>query len=145
MITPSLNTLAFPEWSLPQVVAFARQNNVPYFEIRALENNLDLRMFNVSNNAGTYTLGSELTTTGLSSTTTNDNVEHLYYNGALLPAGSRFLIVAGRCLSSDREASLLGQADYRERIAGALFDGIAAYSRRVEQPEPVTERDKGAR
>ena len=49
------------------------------------------------------------------------------------------------CLSSDREASLLGQADYRERIAGALFDGIAAYSRRVEQPEPVTERDKGAR
>lgn len=49
------------------------------------------------------------------------------------------------CLSSDREARLLGQADYRERIAGALFDGIAAYSRRVEQPEPVTERDKGAR
>lgn len=42
MITPSLNTLAFPEWSLPQVVAFARQNDVPYFEIRALENNLDL-------------------------------------------------------------------------------------------------------
>jgi N-acetylmuramoyl-L-alanine amidase len=49
------------------------------------------------------------------------------------------------CLSSDAEARLLGQPEYRERIAGALFDGIAAYSRRVEQSDPASEQERGAR
>jgi N-acetylmuramoyl-L-alanine amidase len=49
------------------------------------------------------------------------------------------------CLSNDAEAGLLGRPEYRERIAGALFDGIAAYSRRVQQADPATGREKGVR
>jgi N-acetylmuramoyl-L-alanine amidase len=49
------------------------------------------------------------------------------------------------CLSNDEEARLLGRDDYRDRLAGALFDGIAAYSRSVEQAEPREGGDKGVR
>ena len=42
-------------------------------------------------------------------------------------------------------ARLLGRDDYRDRIAGALFDGIAAYSRSVAQAEPGSGSDKGVR
>ena len=49
------------------------------------------------------------------------------------------------CLSNDEEARLLGRDDYRDRIAGALFDGIAAYSRSVAQAEPGSGSDKGVR
>ncbi len=43
------------------------------------------------------------------------------------------------CLSNAEEAKLLGQPDYRERIAGALFDGIRAYSDSVATPATRTE------
>ena len=36
-------------------------------------------------------------------------------------------------LSSPEEARLLTQADYRDRLARALFDGIRAYSSATEQ------------
>ena len=49
------------------------------------------------------------------------------------------------CLSNDEEARLLGSPDYRDRIAGALFDGIAAYSRDVQKSGPVTAREETVR
>jgi N-acetylmuramoyl-L-alanine amidase len=49
------------------------------------------------------------------------------------------------CLSNDEEARLLGRPDYRDRIAGALFDGIAAYSRDVQRSGPATTREESVR
>jgi N-acetylmuramoyl-L-alanine amidase len=49
------------------------------------------------------------------------------------------------CLSNDEEARLLGRPDYRDRIAGALFEGIAAYSRDVQKSVPVTAREESVR
>jgi N-acetylmuramoyl-L-alanine amidase len=49
------------------------------------------------------------------------------------------------CLSNDEEARLLGQDDYRDRIAGALFEGIAAYSTSVQRTAPGSGRNKGVR
>ncbi|KAB2955515.1 MAG: N-acetylmuramoyl-L-alanine amidase [Thermoanaerobaculia bacterium] len=49
------------------------------------------------------------------------------------------------CLSNHEEARLLGRDDYRDRIAGALFEGIAAYSRSVQQADPGAGSDKGVR
>jgi N-acetylmuramoyl-L-alanine amidase len=45
------------------------------------------------------------------------------------------------CLSNEEEARLLGKADYRDRIARALFEGIAAYSRAVAQADPPGSAD----
>jgi sugar phosphate isomerase/epimerase len=42
MLIPSINTIGLPDWSLRQVVEFAHQQHVPFFEIRGLENTLDL-------------------------------------------------------------------------------------------------------
>jgi len=49
------------------------------------------------------------------------------------------------CLSNREEAELLGRAEYRDRIARALFDGIAAYSRVVAQAEPAEDRGREVR
>jgi N-acetylmuramoyl-L-alanine amidase len=32
------------------------------------------------------------------------------------------------CVSNDKEAAMLGRAEYRQRIAEALFSGIRAYA-----------------
>lgn len=49
------------------------------------------------------------------------------------------------CLSNAEEARLLGSPEYRERIAAALFEGIAAYSRAVQRSESVAEGGKTVR
>jgi N-acetylmuramoyl-L-alanine amidase len=49
------------------------------------------------------------------------------------------------CLSNADEAKLLGQPDYRERIATALFDGIAAYSDSVQQARTAAVRERELR
>ncbi len=42
MLVPSLNTLGMPDWSFERVVRFAFDQNVPYVEIRGLDNSLEL-------------------------------------------------------------------------------------------------------
>jgi N-acetylmuramoyl-L-alanine amidase len=39
------------------------------------------------------------------------------------------------CLSNEKEAALLGRADYRQKIANALFDGIRAYANANDAPQ----------
>ncbi|HEV8657508.1 MAG TPA: N-acetylmuramoyl-L-alanine amidase [Thermoanaerobaculia bacterium] len=39
------------------------------------------------------------------------------------------------CLSNDREAAMLSRADYRQKIAEALFHGIHAYAGAAEAPQ----------
>jgi len=39
------------------------------------------------------------------------------------------------CLSNDREATLISQPQYRQRIAEALFTGIQGYARAVSASE----------
>lgn len=39
------------------------------------------------------------------------------------------------CLSNQREAAMLGRAEYRQRIAEALFDGIHAYASSNDAPQ----------
>ena len=39
------------------------------------------------------------------------------------------------CLSNDREAAMLSRADYRQKIAEALFQGIQAYAGAAEAPQ----------
>jgi N-acetylmuramoyl-L-alanine amidase len=39
------------------------------------------------------------------------------------------------CLSNDREAAMLSRADYRQKIAEALFQGIHAYAGAAETPQ----------
>lgn len=39
------------------------------------------------------------------------------------------------CMSNDREAAMLGKADYRQKIAEALFRGIHAYAGAAEAPQ----------
>ncbi|HZI64878.1 MAG TPA: N-acetylmuramoyl-L-alanine amidase [Thermoanaerobaculia bacterium] len=41
------------------------------------------------------------------------------------------------CLSNEREAALLRQADYRQRIAGALAAGVHAYARARQESAPL--------
>ncbi|HEX9160456.1 MAG TPA: N-acetylmuramoyl-L-alanine amidase [Thermoanaerobaculia bacterium] len=38
------------------------------------------------------------------------------------------------CLSNQKEAAMLGKADYRQKIAEALFEGIRAYAGAAESP-----------
>jgi N-acetylmuramoyl-L-alanine amidase len=49
------------------------------------------------------------------------------------------------CLSNAEEARLLGTPEYRERIAAALFDGIAAYSSAVQRSGSVAEGGRTVR
>lgn len=42
MITPSINTLGFPDWTIYQVIDFAAAHRVPFIEIRALQNTVNL-------------------------------------------------------------------------------------------------------
>ncbi|MHB0938709.1 MAG: FAD-dependent oxidoreductase [Armatimonadota bacterium] len=51
--------------------------------------------------------------------------------GALLPAGSRFLIVAGRCLSSDREANSALRVESPCMAMGQAAGALAALSART--------------
>jgi hypothetical protein len=51
--------------------------------------------------------------------------------GALLPAGSRFLIVAGRCLSSDREANSALRVECPCMAMGQAAGAMAALSART--------------
>ncbi|HSP16328.1 MAG TPA: N-acetylmuramoyl-L-alanine amidase [Thermoanaerobaculia bacterium] len=39
------------------------------------------------------------------------------------------------CISNDKEAAMLGKADYRQKIAEALFQGIHAYAGAAESPQ----------
>jgi N-acetylmuramoyl-L-alanine amidase len=39
------------------------------------------------------------------------------------------------CISNEREAAMLGQAEYRQKIAEALFQGIQAYAGAAESPQ----------
>jgi N-acetylmuramoyl-L-alanine amidase len=39
------------------------------------------------------------------------------------------------CISNDKEAAMLGKADYRQKIAEALFSGIHAYAGAAESPQ----------
>ncbi len=64
----------------------------------------------------------------------------LVLTGTEMPA----ILAEVACLSNEDEARLLGQADYRDRIARALFEGIAAYSRAVAQTDPPGSGDSAA-
>jgi N-acetylmuramoyl-L-alanine amidase len=44
------------------------------------------------------------------------------------------------CLSNNREARLLAQPSYRQKIAEALFEGIEYYSRHVNPPITIAEK-----
>ncbi len=54
--------------------------------------NLDLRVYSVNFDGATYTLGEALDEVGLSSLSTDSNVEHLYFTG-VLPAGHYAFVI----------------------------------------------------
>src|SRR5947207_1175327 len=57
-------------------------------------------------------------------------------NGDVLVATGMLAILAEvGCLSNDREAAMLGRAEYRQQIAQALFHGIHAYASAGDAPK----------
>jgi N-acetylmuramoyl-L-alanine amidase len=54
------------------------------------------------------------------------------------------VLVEVACLSNDREARLLARPSYRQRIAEALFDGIARYAATVNAPGEEYEKGTGS-
>jgi hypothetical protein len=62
--------------------------------------------------------------------------------GALLPAGSRFLLVAGRCLSSDREANSALRVECPCMAMGQAAGALAALSAQTGvDPESLPMQD----
>ena len=65
--------------------------------------------------------------------------------GALLPAGSRFLIVAGRCLASERKANSAVRVQCPCMAMGQAAGAMAALSARIGlDPEELSMEDIGA-
>lgn len=53
----------------------------------------------------------------------------------LVATGMPAVLAEVGCLSNDREAAMLGRAEYRQQIAQALFHGIHAYASAGEAPK----------